>query len=324
MEPVSIKQINQHGKFFGGILELESKLYELVIAPTHDYNSVTDGNNLNKYFSPTHNSHDPPFNKETPYQVEVPLHPNGSCIAKCHFCGYGGKKATPYSKPETIISLFKKGINIALDYGLVESKKSLKLGLLKGGDLSLNKGLENLLHSLYTHFPENKIKVSSVAAKKYDFFGSMLNIKNDFPYQKVSLQVSLNGTCDYDRESIVNGNGPNKIKLYSLEEINSFATEWNNISGRKLTLTSTLEDKTIFDSNVVKNTFDPENVIVKLRKVNPISKQIQSISKKRYKEIYSELISFGYTVIIGNPTYSELTHKLTPRSILENNKFGGK
>jgi hypothetical protein len=320
MEPVSIKQINQHGKFFGGILELESKLYELVIAPTHNYESVIDKNNLEKYFSPKSILHDPPTNTETPYQVEVPLHHDGSCVAKCHFCGYGGKKATFYSKSETIISLFEKGIDIALNYGLVKNKKSLKLGLLKGGDLSLNKNLETLLYSLSEKFLENKIKISSIAAKKYGFFESMLNFKKKSSQQKISLQISLNSTCDYERERIVNGNGPNKIKLYCLDEINNFANEWKEVYGRKLTLTSTLEDKTIFDTNVIKEKFDPDNVILKLRKVNPISNEIKSISKKKYTETYFKLVNLGYTVIIGNPTYSELTYKLTPRGILEKNK----
>jgi len=297
--------------------------YEIVICPTSN-NSVMQPQNLLKYYAPKTIDDNPPQNPEHPWQIVVPIQSDGSCAANCSFCRYGQQTPTPYTSPKDIVGLLTIGMNIALDRGLVEDKDKLKLSLLKGGDVSLHPNFENVVRAIANSFPNNFLKLSSVASSQLGFFGNMtqliIELRNKSPNFSIALQISANSTNEVQRLETVNG-GSNSIRLYTLEEIQTFASFWRKTTDRRLTITFTLHEGTIFDPNTIMEKFNPADVVIKMRRIHPFTGMgLNQFSQKKYFRAYLTLVENGFNVIAGNPSYSELRHKLSPRKGLDNRR----
>lgn len=277
-----------------------------------------DPRNLDRFFSPETTVQDPPRNPNHPYQVVIPIQSEGSCVARCVFCNYGRQDPKPYISPEDAIDLLSTGVDISISSGLVGHPEQLKLSLLKGGDISFYREFKSLLYAIAESYPRNLLKISTIASSKFDFFDHLSEmarrLREENEGYRLSLQISANSTDESQRTRIVNGGQLGPIRLYNMGEINEFSGRWVGITGRLPTITFTLFKDTIFDPYTIESVLDPNSVVLKMRRMHPETGMgLETISLERYSEAYHELTERGFKVIIGNPSSSELNHRLTTR-----------
>ncbi len=309
-----ILSVDECSTYLECLVEADGQRFEVVVCPTSD-SSVMNADGVNRFYAPQSVEENPPQNPNHPYQVVVPVQPEGSCVAKCTFCPYGSVDSRPYASAETIIDLLTAGRDIALQHGVVNSESSLKFSLLKGGDISFNRNIGNVIAAIASRFPSNTLKLSSIGARNTGFLERLLDARASLGDYQISLQLSVNSTDEAQRHEIVNGGQSGNIHLYNLADINQFASSWRQYLGRRVTTTFTLQDHSIFDVAEIRNHLSPDNAVIKLRRLHPSTGR--PIGEERYRKIHQTLTEAGYTVIVGNPTYSELAHKLTPRRNFE-------
>jgi len=271
-----------------------------------------DPANLTSYFEPKSRNQNPEQNKDHPYQIVIPLQPGGACAANCVFCNYGRKRQTPYATPETIVTLLRTGLRIALDEKLVEIPEQVKFSLLKGGEISLHPKFEAVLEAIYQGFPTVQVKISSIGAKNKDFLKRIIRYRRENPAHKLTLQISVNSTDEEQRVRLVNRKDSGAIQLYTLEDLSGYAPLWKEVSGgRCLSLTFTLMHDTVCDPEVLKVSFFSDEVVFRMRRMHPATgSNLVTIKRQDYETIYKHLANVGFIVIIGNPCYDELEHYL--------------
>lgn len=313
---VSLISASRYHNFFGFRVSCNGGEYEIVICPTNGI-SVMDPANLCRLYQPERREDNPEPNSQHPWQIVVPLQPFGTCCCHCRFCGYSRNKPVwLYATPEVELAILTYARDYAMAEGLVSNPAQVKFSLLKGGEISLHAGFENVLDAIYQTFPENWLKVSSIGSNNLNFFERLILYQSRHPQQRICLQLSVNSTDQDQRLWLVNKEDGNGIRLYDLAEIAAFAKKWKQLSfgHRCVTLTFTLMDSTARDPQALIKAFpDKESVVFRLRKMhNESGDDLQPISYHGYEKLYLALKTAGYRVILGNPTYDEVEHHLKP------------
>lgn len=141
------------------------------------------------------------------------------------------------------------------------------------------------------------------------FLEEWMDIKNNIFKGEAGLQLSINSTNDYERESMFNGSS---IDFDAAGNIGLFLSENCPPVGRKITLNFALANYEIDPSKLLKY-FSPSHFICKLTPMHMTNSVSENDVKfvQDYRQVENDLIEAGYDVIVFIPSEEEDGGRIT-------------
>ncbi len=247
------------------------------------------------------------------------------CSMNCTFCDVPkvGK-----GRNATVNDLTAQVLHALELHPEIKHTKRLNLHYARMGEPTFNYAvLDHAMHlkDKLNHWLGNSLihpVVSTMMPKKYKFLEQFINhwchIKNSIYEGEAGLQLSINSTCDKQREEMFNGNS------LSLKEISIMAKNFRNPKGRKYTLNFALADNYELNANKLIDLFDPEKFIIKitpmhLTKACESNKIITSGGYNYftpYKEVETKLKNVGFDVLVFIPSLEEDKSRITCGNVI--------
>lgn len=256
------------------------------------------------------------------------------CSMGCNFCDVPnvGK-----GKNATLKDLTDETITAILLHPEIHSTKRFNLHYARMGEPTFNFNvLEHAkhLHNIVKPFIGNSLihpvisTMMPVKNKKLtEFLQNWCDIKNYNYRGCAGLQLSINSTCDKQRDIMFNRNS---LKLHEISEIGKLLPM---PVGRKYTLNFALDDKFEINASKLVELFNPEKFMCKITPIHntdsSIKNNIQTMdgytSYYSYQEAENNLINAGFDVIVFIPSKDEEESRITcGNAILSNFKMKNK
>lgn len=221
------------------------------------------------------------------------ISPQLGCVVKCSFCGCGNfaGNLSPAEIVEQIDILKNDAIQNDIDI------KSPKISFADGGELILNPHCPQILKAV-THNTPADVKVSStlpdtVLARKN--LEAILQFVPTYYSEdhNVAFQLSLFSTNPDIRQS------SSRIPLMSFDDMRTFGQRWNGQHpiNRKITLTFTLTSKSHCVASEIADELPPSLFIIRLHPYRPNDTGLTTVDIEQCRQIESDFLQFGYTVI---------------------------
>lgn len=224
------------------------------------------------------------------------------CSMRCHFCDV--PKVGP-GKNATYKDLIKQVLTGIKLHPEVPTTERLNIHFARMGEPTWNPNVLDATKWLKEHIdPEYKVHpvVSTMMPKNNvwlkTFIHTWMRIKNRLYKGNAGLQLSINTTCEKERNIVCNNNG------CSLEQMSKIL-EGVIPAGRKITLNFAVADYEIEADKLLKY-FDPDEYIIKLTPMHKTTTALANGVKTTgdyteyhpYKEHEANLIKVGYDVIV--------------------------
>jgi len=227
------------------------------------------------------------------------------CPVCCSFCDAGGGFKRKLSREELLGQVDYLVRRRYPDLRVPVAK--VKVQFARIGEPSFNPAVVKATEELAMSFdiPGLIPCVSTVAPMGRDsFFADLTEVKNrSYPGGRFQLQFSVHSTDDAYRRKII------PTRIWNLERIADFGSEWFKAGDRKVTLNFALAKGVPFDPGVLMDRFDPALFLIKITPVNPTSRREENGIRSAYPNPAAALSAkierlrlYGYTVIesIGN------------------------
>ncbi len=180
--------------------------------------------------------------------------------------------------------------------------KKWKIQFARMGEPSFNQSVLEVLENLPKRYNALGIMpcISTIAPNSTgSFFNELLEIKQSLYPMFFQLQFSIH-TTDVDvRKKLI------PISCWDFSQIAEYGQKFYQAGGRKITLNFALSDDNPVDSNLLKNTFNPDVFLVKLTPLNPTYSAQERGLKSRFtnedgiRELADELREKGFETLVS-------------------------
>jgi 23S rRNA (adenine2503-C2)-methyltransferase len=187
------------------------------------------------------------------------------CPVKCRMCDAGGKYSGKLDTNE-ILEQIDYIVKRRFPDNNVPVPK-FKIQFARMGEPSMNPNVLEALSRLPEIYnaPGLIPSLSTVAPKSSkDFFERLIDIKDQYyPNGRFQLQFSIHTTDSAKRDELI------PIKKWSFEEIAEYGGRFHKESDKKVTLNFATAKGYKLEPEVVRESFDPEQFLIKLTPLNP-------------------------------------------------------
>lgn len=248
-------------------------------------------------------------------ETQLVISTQQGCKVKCWFCDMGdldsggsGNSLTPKEMLDELTITMQEGEKH--NYGL--SPDALKITFAKGGEPFMNPRLIEFLETIKDRLPV-KLKISTTfpdTPVSHQNFDNLVEFAADYP-GIIQLQISILSTDSCRREEIT------RVHPISFLELRQKAEEWHRKvqNPRKFLLSFTLDSNTPCCPEAILVILPPEYFAIRLRRWIPTKHGEQHGLERPelldVKILESRFADFGYKIIPGESTETEVKHKLT-------------
>jgi 23S rRNA (adenine2503-C2)-methyltransferase len=265
-------------------------------------------------------------------KIVVTISTQHGCSMKCRFCDVPLVGKGPNISEEEIL----EEISSALYYSMIKKTKRLNVHFARMGEPSFNGAVISAVEQLPRLIDSIGIKVdtihpviSTMMPKSNSNLLKFLNrwciLKNQQYEGNAGLQISVNSTCEKQREFLFDG------KACGLKEIARMAGILPPPLGRKYCLNFCITKDTKIDAEYLASLFDTKKFMCKLTPIH--STTTSSLNSIQSKEGYSSfdmyrrpeecLKTAGFDVIVFVPSEEEEISKITCGNAILSNRIKG-
>jgi len=222
------------------------------------------------------------------------------CPFSCRLCDAGGSYQGPLSREE---------IEFQIDHlvgkrypdGIIPSEK-FKIQFARMGEPALNMAVLDVIAALPSRLqaPGLLLSLSTIApAGCDDFFGRLLELKDDFRAGTFQFQFSLHSSDENKRRELI------PARTWSFAEMAAYGRRFYRPGDRKITLNFALAEGFPLQADPLLACFDPDLFLIKITPVNPtLRAQANDLRPvfnevRRNEDIVGELQRAGYDVLVS-------------------------
>ncbi|MEW5701613.1 MAG: radical SAM protein [Candidatus Zixiibacteriota bacterium] len=233
------------------------------------------------------------------------------CPVGCRMCDAGGWTEGRLNAAE-ILWQVRTAVGLRFPSGRPQTRM-LKIQMARMGEPSLNPSVIEALAALPAEFPGTRVtaSVSTVAPRRAERFVERLRQIKDLRYSggRFQLQFSIHSTDPEHRSWLC------PVESLSLHQMAAIGKGFRAPGDRKITLNFCLIEGFPIDMGVIRDTFDPEDFVIKLTPLNPtaaarrwrLSSLIGPGTESRARPLVDALAQAGFDVLLSIGEYDENT-----------------
>ncbi len=203
------------------------------------------------------------------------------CPIKCKICDAGGEFRGNLSADQMLGQIDHMVLSRYPDRNIPCAK--FKVQFARMGEPSMNPAVLETLKFLPGRYDAPGLMpcVSTVAPRKaFEFFESLLNIKNDlYPGGRFQLQFSIHSTDEKMRDELM------PIPKLTLNQIADYGLRFVEDTDRKITLNFALGTDFSVDSRRLSDIFSVDHFMIKITPLNPTYRVIENRLKSRVSAV---------------------------------------
>ena len=259
------------------------------------------------------------------------------CSMNCKFCDVPLVGRGVNATLKDLNRQISAGLNSFTD---VKHTKRLNVHYARMGEPTFNPNVLDHAMGLKTLVSQHKVSaktvhpvISTMMPKNNKFLDALLYqwciIKNDEYNGEAGLQLSINSTCNKQRDYLFSGNA------LALEDVARAAEKLPAPVGRKYALNFALADSSIIDAKVLRRLFDPSKFMVKITPMHETRACVKAglltsegySAYAPYQDVEEAVKAAGFDVLVFIPSLDEDESRITCGNailaydeLLENNR----
>lgn len=228
------------------------------------------------------------------------------CPVNCKICDAGGNYSGKLSTEELLFQIDYL-VNYRFTEGIINSDR-FKIQFARMGEPAFNINVLEVLTMIPSRYQYNKFtpSLSTIAPQSTErFFEELIKTKKEHYSEDFQLQFSIHSTDEKQRNELI------PVKKWSFNKIASYADDFHQKEGKKITLNFALGKDSIIEVDTLLKHFTPEKFLIKITPVNPTlkskSNNITSYISEKNKgaTLIAQLRNAGYDVILSIGEWEE-------------------